>query len=71
MARIQDTPEDKRARRARQQAAYDKRATKQILLKLNRNTDADILEQLDAQENRQGYIKRLIREDIARQAASE
>lgn len=71
MARIQDTDEARRARRARQQADYDKRATKQILLKLNRNTDADILEHLDAQENRQGYIKRLIREDIARQAASE
>jgi hypothetical protein len=71
MARIQDTDDARRARRARQQADYDKRATKQILLKLNRNTDADILEHLDAQENRQGYIKRLIREDIARQAAGE
>lgn len=70
MARIQDTPEDKKARRARQQAAYDKRATRQIILKLNRNTDADILQILDAQENRQGYIKKLIRDDIARRAAA-
>lgn len=70
MARIQDTPEAKKARRARQQADYDKRATRQIILKLNRNTDADILQILDAQENRQGYIKRLIRDDIARRAAA-
>lgn len=70
MARIQDTPEDKRARRARQQAAYDKRATRQIICKFNRGTDADILEMLDAQPNRQGYIKKLIRDDIARRAAA-
>ena len=68
MARIQDTPEAKKARRAKQQAAYDKRATRQIICKFNRNTDADILEALDAQPNRQGYIKRLIRDDIARRA---
>lgn len=71
MARIQDTPEAKKARRARQQADYDKRATRQIILKLNRNTDADILQALDAQENRQGYIKKLIRDDIARNAGAE
>ena len=71
MARTQDTPEDKKARRARQQADYDKRATRQIICKLNRNTDADILEWLDAQENRQGYIKQLIRDDIARQTGKE
>lgn len=60
------TPEERRARRAIQQAAYDKRATRQILLKLNRGTDADILDHLDAQANKQGYIKELIREDMAR-----
>lgn len=71
MARIQDTPEARKARRARQQADYDKRATRQIIFKFNRTTDADILERLDAQANRQGYIKRLIREDIAREAGNE
>lgn len=71
MARIEDTPEAKKARRARQQADYDKRATRQILFKFNRTTDADILQRLDEQANRQGYIKRLIREDIAREAGNE
>lgn len=66
MARIEDTPEAKKARRARQQADYDRRNTTQIILKLNRNTDADILEHLSRQANRQGYIKTLIRADIAR-----
>lgn len=69
MARNQDTPEAKKARRSRQQQAYDKRATRAVFLKLNKGTDADILSWLDAQDNKQGYIKRIIREDIARHAA--
>ena len=34
-------------------------------IKLNINDDADIIERLDKQKNRQGYIKELIRTDIA------
>lgn len=51
-------------------ARYDAAHTTQIKLKLNLRTDADILRALEAQapENggKQGYIKRLIREDQAR-----
>ena len=43
---------------------YDKAHTKPIMLKLNRTNDADILAKLDDMDNKQGYIKRLIREDI-------
>ena len=46
---------------------YDKKATKKILLKLNKQTDADILKRLEEVPNKQGYIKELIRRDIARQ----
>lgn len=46
---------------------YDKLNTRQIILKLNINTDADILKVLDESGNRQGYIKQLIRDDIAKQ----
>ena len=45
---------------------YKKNNTKQIALRLNYNTDADILAKLESVENTQGYIKRLIREDIKR-----
>lgn len=45
-------------------AKYDKANTKQIMLKLNLKTDADILDQLDSVENKQGYIKDLIRKDM-------
>ena len=48
------------------QARYDADNTVQIHLKLNTKTDADILQQLDAVESKQGYIKRLIREDVER-----
>lgn len=48
---------------------YDSANTRQFHLKLNINTDADILERLDraAEEEggKQGYIKALIRRDIA------
>lgn len=43
---------------------YDKKNTRDIRLKLNKKTDADILEKLDSVENKQGYIKDLIRKDI-------
>ena len=43
---------------------YDRKNTKLIGMKLNRNTDADILEFLATKENIQGYLKQLIREDM-------
>ena len=43
---------------------YDKENVKGVFLKLNKNTDKDILDKLWSEENVQGYIKRLIREDI-------
>lgn len=46
------------------QARYDAINTAQVMLKLNRRTDADILAKLSASGNRQGYIKALIRADI-------
>lgn len=46
------------------QERYDKANTRQIKLKLNLKTDADILEKLDSVGNKQGYIKELIRKDL-------
>ena len=47
------------------QQKYDKANTTQIRMKLNLKTDADILEKLESVGNKQGYIKALIRADIA------
>ena len=48
---------------------YDAANTKQVMLKLNLKTDADILARLQEVGNTQGYIKTLIREDMAENAA--
>jgi len=46
------------------QAKYDKNNTRSILFKLNLTSDADILARLDEVDNKQGYVKELIRNDI-------
>lgn len=43
---------------------YDKRFTKVVTMKLNINTDKDILDYLEKLPNKQGKIKELIRNDI-------
>lgn len=48
------------------QAKYDKTHTKGIYLKLNLEYDKDILAKLESVENRQGYIKDLIRADLSK-----
>ena len=48
------------------QQKYAATHTKQIGIVLNTSTDADILQWLSEKPNKQGYIKDLIRADIAR-----
>lgn len=45
--------------------------TTRIVMNLNHNTDRDILAKLNDQINIQGYIKRLIREDIKKETAHD
>lgn len=59
-------PEKARLALNRARDRYDRENTRQIKIKLNRKTDADILSKLEAEPNVQGYIKRLVREDIQR-----
>lgn len=54
-------------KRGVQQDKWDRENTRQIRLKLNVRTDADILEFLDTVENKQGLIKWLIRNYIKAQ----
>lgn len=46
---------------------YDKANTRRVGIKLNINTDKDILDWLDTVGNKQGYIKDLIRSDMKKQ----
>ena len=54
--------------RTRAQAKYDKKHTVGLYLKLNVHTDRDILQWLWRQGSKQGSIKRLIREELARES---
>lgn len=54
-----------------QKHEWDLAHTKQIKMKLNLNTDADIIAYLGEKENTQGYLKNLIRYDMAREAAKK
>ena len=56
------TEAQKRAQKRYDEANKDK--FRMIHLKLNRETDADVIEKLEQSENIQGYIKELIRADI-------
>ena len=58
---------------AQKQAAlkYQAKQIKQIPLRLNKTTDADIIEWLDGIYGVNGYIKELIREDMHPQKVNE
>ena len=45
------------------QQKYDKKNTKKYCIKLNLKTDSDIINILEQQKNKQGFIKSLIRKD--------
>lgn len=60
-----------KAAKAARQIRYNKAHTTQVTLRLNLTTEADIVERLKSQGNKQGYIKRLIREDMARDSPGE
>ena len=46
---------------------YNKLNTTTLCIRLNRKTDTDIIERLKAVQSKQGYVKRLIRQDIKRE----
>lgn len=54
--------------RIRANTKYNKNNTKQYPIRLNLNTDADIIDKLSSVDNIAGYIKELIREDIANES---
>ncbi len=47
------------------QAEYDKANTTRYQLKLNNQTDKDIIQKLSTVKSKQGYIKECIRKDLA------
>lgn len=57
--------------RNKAQAKYDKAHTVGFYMKLNTRTDSDIIHWLWAQASKQGSIKKLIRDEIARKSARQ
>lgn len=55
---------DERNRQMGAKERYDAKNTKQFKMKLNIKTDADIIKWLEAQDNKQGAIKELIRKEM-------
>ena len=45
-------------------ARYNDKMVVQFKMGLNKKTDADVIERLNQQDSKQGYIKDLIRKDI-------
>ena len=58
--------EERKTSEARRRATrkYNDAKTVGVSLRLNRGSDADIIEHLETIQNKQGYIKSLIRQDI-------
>lgn len=46
------------------QRKFDKKNCRIFFLRLNKKTDADCIEKLESVPNKQGYIKKLIRDDM-------
>lgn len=62
--KIKYTDGSSETRKYASQEKYDKANTVQVMMKLNKKTDADILSWLDNQKSKQGSIKELIRKAI-------
>lgn len=52
----------------RAKARYDAKTT-QIVLRLRNEADADVIERLKSVPEKTGYVRRLVRDDIARESA--
>jgi hypothetical protein len=46
---------------------YEKKNVVKVLVKINKNTESEILKHLEQQPNKQGYIKQLILNDIQKE----
>lgn len=47
------------------QANWDKKNTVRYVVKVTKTTESDIIERLEDEPNKSGYIKTLIRKDIS------
>lgn len=48
-------------------ARYEKENLVRVMVKFNRKTEAPLVERIEREDNRAGYLKRLVKEDIRRE----
>lgn len=53
--------------RRKAQSKWIRKNTQGFYIRLNKKTDSDIISYLETLENKQGYVKELIRKDIERE----
>lgn len=49
-------------------ARYERENLMRVMVKFNRKTEPELVERMEEQENRAGYLKRLVKDDIERDA---
>lgn len=49
-------------------AKYEKENLLRVMVKFNRKTEPELVERMESQENKAGYLKRLVKDDIERDA---
>ena len=62
-----ETKEDYLKAKSVRAMEYNAEKTCTVNVRLNKATDADIIEWMSSRDNKQGYIKELIRADMERQ----
>ena len=48
-------------------ARYERENLLRVMVKFNRNTEGSLVERVEREPNKAGYIKRLVREDVERE----
>lgn len=48
-------------------AKYEREKLLRVMVKFNRKTEPELVERMESQENKAGYLKRLVKEDLERE----
>ena len=52
-------------------AKYEREKLLRVMVKFNRKTEPELVERMESQENKAGYLKRLVKEDLERESDAQ
>ena len=52
-------------------AKYEREKLLRVMVKFNRKTEPELVERMESQENKAGYLKRLVKEDLEREGDAQ